>query len=115
MNSKLVFDRADDIVKAVSAKWGEVNDADFITTVFEQLLGRSPSETEQAVALDGLQRLATLENSATNSATVPMVPAQTTAAGTAPAAGQPASTPQERARAALIHVLLNHNDFVSIR
>ena len=115
MNSKLVFDRADDIVKAVSAKWGEVNDADFISTVFEQLLGRSPSETEQAVALDGLQRLATLENSATNSATAPLVPAQTTAAGTAPAPGQPASTPQERARAALIHVLLNHNDFVSIR
>jgi hypothetical protein len=36
------------------------------------------------------------------------------AAGEAPAVG-PSADPEQRARESLVHVLLNHNDFVTIR
>jgi len=110
-NSKLVFDRADDIVKAISTKVGDANEADFVSTAFELVLGRSATETERAVAVDGLQRLTIIENSTT----APVNPALTGPAGTAQAPVQTATNSNERARAAFIHVLLNHNDFVSIR
>lgn len=110
-NSKLMFDRADDIAKAISAKVGETSDAEFVSAAFEHLLGRSATEAELAVAVDGLQRLATNENStAVPDSSVPAGPG-----GTAQAPIKAVTTPNERARAAFIHVLLNHNDFISIR
>ncbi len=114
-NSKLVFDRADDIARAISAEVGDASTADFVHASFELLLGRMPTEAEQVTAIDGLDRLTAVEDVE--------AAATTGAAPTAAAAGngqgqvspQWLATPHDRARSAFIHVLLNHNDFVTIR
>jgi hypothetical protein len=111
-NSKLVFDRADDIARAVSVEVGDGSTSDFVSAAFEHLLGRVPTESEQAAALDGLTRLAAVEESA---AAAPNGAPEKGAARGAGTPAQGAATPRDRARAAFIHVLLNHNDFVTIR
>ncbi len=112
-NSKLVFDTADELARALSGKAGDVSSADFVGAAFEVILGRMPTEAEQAAARDGLERLTAVESGTITVAggqvgNLPHGPA--TAAGNA--AG---TTARDRARAAFIHVLLNHNDFVTIR
>ena len=109
-NSKFVFDRADEIARLVSLTVGDGSSADFVNSAFELLLGRVPTVAEQLVAVDGLERLATVDKSdAAASGTK-----EAGAAGSTEAA-QSGSAPRDRARAAFIHVLLNHNDFVTIR
>jgi mono/diheme cytochrome c family protein len=116
-NSKLVFDRSDQIARAISAETGESSPTDFVVSAFERLLGRMPTEAEKATAIDGLDRLAVVEQSAAagtvgdeqDSAT------QAGAGGGAPLAVPNGSSSRDRARAAFIQVLLNHNDFVTIR
>jgi hypothetical protein len=76
-----------------------------VTAAFEQVLGRAPTDEERAACEDYLiaqaQRLAD--------------PGKLTAF-TGPAnAMAPASEPHLRAREDLVHVLINHNDFVTIR
>ncbi|MCY2963220.1 MAG: PSD1 and planctomycete cytochrome C domain-containing protein [Planctomycetota bacterium] len=100
MNGKLVFDRAADISRLISKEVGDRPTTDFVTVAFERLLGRKPSAAEWAEATDGVDKLLAVESG--------------DAAGGA-AAGSADGTPLERARAAFIHVLLNHNDFVTIR
>jgi hypothetical protein len=108
-NSKFVFDRADEIARAMSLAMGDGSTADFVTSAFEHLLGRVPTAAEQVAAIDGLERLAAVESSDAAKGTK-----ETGAAGGAEAA-QSGTTVRDRARAAFIHVLLNHNDFVTIR
>lgn len=123
LNSKLMFDRADDIAKALSTKLGESGETEFVSAAFEQILGRSGTESELAVAVDALQRLKTIEEptmapsnpAPNNSAPNGAVSSNPTGTAQAPVQAQTTSNPNERARAAFIHVLLNHNDFVSIR
>ena len=65
----------------------------FVVSAFERLLSRAPSasETEECTrALEKLEKLLAPEK-------------------------PPAASPSARARASLVHVLLNHNDFLSIR
>ena len=66
----------------------------FVGSAFERILGRSPREAEVCECEAGLDRLAR---------------------EFAAEAARPGPTPEARARAALVHVLLNHNDFVTIR
>jgi hypothetical protein len=82
---------------------GDGPPADFVSAAFEHLLGRLPTDAEHAAAIDGLERLTAVESAVV-------------AASNGAEASEPGSTtPRDRARAALIHVLLNHNDFVTIR
>ena len=68
----------------------------FVVAAFERILGRAPTEAEQSECEAGLARLAA---------------AFAAEAGT----NDPGRTPEARARSALVHVLLNHNDFITIR
>jgi len=111
-NSKLVFDRADDIARALSKEVGDGPTADFASAAFEHLLGRLPTDAEHAAAIDGLEKLTAVESSA---AAPSNGSAATGAAAGAEASAPAGATPRDRARAAFIHVLLNHNDFVTIR
>jgi hypothetical protein len=94
-NSGMILTRAADIALAIDGEVGETTTARarFIDSAFARLLGRAPTDAEKAECSRGLDRLAAalqLE-------------------------GQNASPPEARARSALVHVLLNHNDFVTIR
>jgi hypothetical protein len=81
-------------------------DAAFVRVAYEQVLGRTPSAVEQAecerflveqaVLLAGKAKLTTYVG-----VEAPRVPA--------------ATEPAQRAREGLIHVLLNHNEFVMVR
>jgi hypothetical protein len=110
-NSKFVLDRADEIARSVSATVSDGPNVDFVDAAFELLLGRVPTEAERLASIDGLKRLAAVEKSDAAAAT------ETNAAGAAGSAeaAQSNMAPRDRARAAFIHVLLNHNDFVTIR
>jgi mono/diheme cytochrome c family protein len=71
-------------------------DAAFITGAFEQILSRAPSDDESATCATFLARQSELVK-------------------TAVAANAPAKDPAARAREDLVHALLNHNDFVTVR
>jgi len=86
-NSKLTLGLA----PKIAARIGALPDADFVTAGYETLLGAPPSAEEGAEALRGLAEFRALHA----------------------AAGPPAVA--EKARTQLIHVLLNHNDFVTVR
>jgi hypothetical protein len=94
-NSAMVLTCAGEIAavfdKEVGADAG--NRAGFIDSAFARILGRVPSKAEQFECAEGLTRLA----------------------GAFAAEATHARSPEARARAALVHVLLNHNDFVTIR
>ena len=81
-------------------------EADFVAAAFEQALGRRPTEAERATCDEFLKRQAFRLSD----------PAKLTAftAGDKPAV-EPSPDPARRARENLVHVLLNHNDFVTIR
>jgi hypothetical protein len=74
----------------------------FVRAAFEQVLGRPPSPAESAASAAFLARQAKLFQASGLKGT--------------PASGDvPAAEPQLRARENLVHVLFNHNDFVTIR
>ena len=78
---------------------------DFINTAFQTVLTRSPSPEERTLCSKFLQEHAKiLAND--NSDKFP---------ASSPPARPPAATPEARARENLIHVLLLHNDFVTVR
>lgn len=111
-NSKLVFDRADEIARAISLEAGDGSTADFVCAAFEFLLARLPTEAEQAAAIDGLDRLTAGENADAADSTVTAAVSADENSGSVALSG---AQPRDRARSAFIHVLLNHNDFVTIR
>lgn len=77
-------------------------DRGFVTAAFEQVLGRPPTAAESDLAEAFLARQAKLfqENGLKGAALTP---------------DTPAPDPALRARENLVHVLFNHNDFVTIR
>jgi hypothetical protein len=103
-NSKLVFIRADEIARAIEAETGAGTASEFVTAAFERLLGRKPSADELVASCDGLVQLAELEKD-------PPVASE----AVVKSGGNESSAVVARARAAFIHVLLNHNDFITIR
>jgi hypothetical protein len=78
----------------------------FVGAAFERVLGRAPTTEEQAACVEYLttQR----ERLAQKSRLTPFPSGQ-------PSSVAPAADPAQRAREDLVHVLLNHNDFVTIR
>jgi hypothetical protein len=95
-NGALVLTRAGDIATAINQEVGSepATRAAFVVSAFERILSRSPTVPERSECEAGLARLAG-------------------AFAAEPSAGR--TSPERRARSALVHVLLNHNDFVSIR
>ncbi|MFI5456343.1 MAG: DUF1553 domain-containing protein [Isosphaerales bacterium] len=81
------------------------NEDAFVTAAFERVLGRSPAPEEKTTCADflGTQARQLADRSR-------MTPFSTGPASTVP----PAADPAQRAREDLVHVLLNHNDFVTI-
>ncbi|MEZ6047435.1 MAG: DUF1549 domain-containing protein [Planctomycetaceae bacterium] len=80
----------------------------FIVQAFEQILSRAPSEAEQEASLRFLHQQQELF------ASEPIT--STEQAETPPAPGSlPATEPQARALENLVHALLNHSDFITVR
>lgn len=109
-NSPLSLAQARVLAGALSTETGPASDPAtvqrFIATAFEQVLCRPPTAAEQAECeqflIDQARRFAD--------------PASLTQFTTGAAAPVPAATdPHQRARENLVHVLLNHNDFLTIR
>jgi len=109
MNSGLALDSARTLAESLSQPLGDRDDEaariDFITAAFEQVLTRQPTDAETRACLDFLAGNAQLVQGSELSAF---------AAG-AMGKRPPSSNPAQRARENLIHVLLNHNDFVTVR
>jgi hypothetical protein len=94
-NSGMVLARAGDIASVIDTDLGTGprTQGAFVDSAFERILGRMPTEAERYECARGLARLAEAFASE----------------------GKNANSPEARARSALVHVLLNHNDFISIR
>jgi hypothetical protein len=80
--------------------------SEFITAAFEQILSRPPTDEERAECEKFLGE------QAARFADTKSLTAFT--AGT-PSPVKPAADPHQRARENLVHVLLNHNDFLTVR
>jgi hypothetical protein len=94
-NSAMVLTRAGEVASIIEREVGPDPSARgaLVSSAFERILGRQPTEAERAECAAGLVRLAE----------------QLASDGKNPLAAE------SRARSALVHVLLNHNDFVTIR
>jgi hypothetical protein len=79
---------------------------DFVRVAFERVLGRTPSPDEVKASLEYLQSQADLYGNPAG-----LHPFETGAHSLV----KPAADPAQRARESLVHVLLNHNDFVTVR
>ncbi len=94
-NSKMALTRARELAAVISQEVGSADSppvrAAFVTSAFERILGRLPTPEERAECEEALTTLAASSGAAAPSAA------------------------QVRARESLIHVLLNHNDFITIR
>jgi hypothetical protein len=100
-NSTLLLEKSRVLAAALSKEGG-----DFVEAAFLRLLGRAPSADERKECGAFLESQAKLLAE----------PAKLRAvAGGAPAAVAPSADPAQRAREGLVHVLFNHNDFVTIR
>jgi hypothetical protein len=80
-------------------------EARFIAIAFEQVLGRPPVEQEKALCAEFLS---------TQTKKLANAKSLTAFDGGDSAAVKPAEDSRQRAREDLVHVLLNHNDFVTI-
>jgi hypothetical protein len=97
--------------KLARALWSEVADqtdaeSRFVEDAFRQMLTRRPAESEMSTCLEFLQEQA---------ARLAQRSALTDFGGKTTAAVQASDDPAMRARENLIHVLMNHNDFVTVR
>ena len=109
MNSALALDQSRLLAAQLSQQVGQQNDPAtsqaFIQAAFEQILTQAPTPAEQAACQRFLQSNTDL--------------VQTTQPAVFPAGGQsqrpPSTVPHQRARENLVHVLLSHNLFVTIR
>ena len=90
-NSPLASAMAEKIAGRIAAADPNLSDREFIQAAFSTVLSTEPSASEQMALLEALARLY----------------------GAAGRAGLP--DPAARARTHLIHALLNHNDFVTVR
>jgi hypothetical protein len=104
-NSSLSRSQARLVAKKISAgSKGLLDNTDFIRAAFENTLGRLPTEKELAESQGFLRQE---ENQ--------FRAVKTDALDKASSANAVASEPGLRARENLVHVLFNHNDFVTIR
>jgi len=107
-NSPLALSAARKIAAEVSKEVGDGAEKDeaFVATAYERILARSPSSDERSACVEFLKTQAELLAKGKD---------LTASTGTANTAQPPAKDPRQRAREDLAHVLLNHNDFVTVR
>ena len=109
MNSGLALDSARTLAETLSAAFGDQDDSvarrEFVVTAFEHILTRSPTSEELHASL------AFLENQRRLLEATP----QSTFSSGVTGKRAPSSKAYQRARENLVHVLFNHNDFVTIR
>ena len=100
-NSRLSFEQARLIATELSAT--AKDDASFVQAAFERVLSRPPTAGEAPLCAQFLVHRTTLtsDGPALSQEKSPLVAA--------------ASDPAQRAREALVQVMLNHTDFVTIR
>ncbi len=104
-NSSLSFTVARIVAGRLAAASG-ASPQKFVQTAFESILDRPPSEIEAAESAKYLAEQAEVYRN----------PASLTAFRSGDSSTvKPAADPDAHARESLVHVLLNHNDFVSIR
>jgi hypothetical protein len=103
-NSALAITNARLLAKRLSE--GAKDDGEFVTAAFEQVLTRTPTAAERERC----------ERFLREQAEVVKEPAKLTAFPPGPdTVVAPSAEPAQRARENLVHVLLNHNDFVTVR
>jgi Protein of unknown function (DUF1553) len=107
-NSKLSLQVARTLEEQITKRSGTAtaSDAKFIADAFEVVLDRPPSNAERTESLKFLREQEELFQDPKK-----LTPIQTGAAGDV----KPESDPHLRAREDLVHVLVNHTDFVTIR
>ena len=103
-NSTLALEQSRLLAARLTEEAGS-QDAAFIGAAFEQVLSRPPTQEEMAACADFLRRQAALLSDPGR--------LTLTTTGTAPQVGA-SGDPRQRARENLVHVLLNHHDFVTI-
>jgi len=107
-NGDLSISQARRLARALSAEIGAVGpqtSADFIQAAFETLLARLPSAAELRNCREFLTRQTELLAHPEKLAKFE---------GTGDLAEKPSPDPQQRAREGLVHVIMNHHDFVTI-
>ncbi|MBM3801969.1 MAG: DUF1553 domain-containing protein [Acidimicrobiia bacterium] len=104
-NSELSFTQSRLLARKISETVGGDSRA-FVAAAFERVLARAPGADEEAESLRFLRQQAQLLTNATK-----LTPFQSGEPSEVPAATEPAL----RAREGLVHVLLNRNEFVTIR
>lgn len=99
MNSELSLKHARILARTIAAK----DAGEFVTRAFEHVLTRGPTKVEQAECLAFLE-------TQTRAYQTSKIKGANVADGS-----QPSSDPAQRARENLVHALLNHHEFVTIR
>jgi mono/diheme cytochrome c family protein len=105
VNSSLTLSQSR-LLAAELTRLGAESDEMFVEAAYRRVLGRMASEKERQQCLEFLSRQ-------TDRFRKPQDLKAFSGAGESPV--KPASDPRQRARENLVHVLLNHNDFLTIR
>ena len=108
-NSTLAVDQSRRIAAqawASESSTREPDDESVIKILFERILGRQVNDAELAACKEFLRLQASLLSTAEE---LQLIPSSTKSQT------QPATSEQQRARENLVHVLINHNDFVTLR
>jgi hypothetical protein len=109
-NSSLCLEQARLLAKAISRQTSQQSalsvDHAFVSVAFERVLGRPPTPEERTACQDYLSAQTRLLAHQTG-----LTPFEAGKKAAVPAA----ALPDERARENLVHVLFNHNDFITIR
>jgi hypothetical protein len=107
-NSPLALTASRKLAAELSGEVGAAAEKDetFIAAAYERVLCRPPASDERDACVEFLHSQAKLLTDAKN--LTPFV-------GTGTATVKPAADPRQRARENLVHVLLNHNDFATVR
>jgi Protein of unknown function (DUF1553)/Protein of unknown function (DUF1549) len=103
-NSGLVIEHARILARKLAAETGSDNGA-FVKAAFETVLARPATEAELAECTAFLEKQTQTHT----------LSADKTADGADPGGKAPSSEPATRARENLVHVLMNHHDFVTVR
>jgi hypothetical protein len=132
-NCDFVWDRARRITQGLVAGWisdlsTDGNDEAFVIAAFEHILGRVPKPAELEACEGFLARQARRLSAPSRLTPFPL-PARASIPGGRPSRGlplvlgvthklprtAPARDPRRRAREYLVHALINHNDFITVR
>jgi hypothetical protein len=109
-NSPISFEQSRILAAAISRELksgpASTDSPAFVATAFQRVLGRAPAPEERTACENYLTEQA--GRLADKAGLHPF-------ASGAASAVKPAADPAQRARESLVHVLFNHNDFVTIR